>query len=143
MRCVDRTNRRIEKVVADKALATISKNVMRANELVDKFGQKNLEYDRCAGEGIHESHTIKQVHDHPHAFFCDKCGAWSIGKSLRGLSAVCSGSIAKCRVFQHRLLQCGVIPTPGARIPQHARKRARQRSSVNAHLGGFVPTSGK
>ena len=124
-RCVDRTNRRTEQAVAAKALAVASKNVSRANELVDRFGvQVTVQATYSTIDQVHVSHDVKTVHNQPQAFFCDRCGAWSVGASLRsGLSSVCRGQVDQARKHQHRLLQCGVIPTPGARIPDNARKR--------------------
>ena len=130
IKSINAQNHSSRKVVAAKALATVRKRIGEANQLVDRFGQEDIEYDSNIIDRAHVSHNIKSVHNHPNAFYCDHCGAWSTGGSnLKSLSVACSGQVVKSRAFQLRLLQVGVIPKPGATIPVHARKKRKLRYS--------------
>ena len=125
IRDINLSNRKARKTVAVTALATTRLNVDAANDLVDRHGLgDSLQYDTALIDQAHHSHNIKEVHGHPNAFYCDRCGSWSAGgTNLRNLSDICIGVIVQARAFQLRLLQVGVLPYPGATIPEFARKR--------------------
>ena len=116
-------NRSNERLAASSALATTRQRIGVANDLIDRFDHSDeVQVNHSIVDAVHFSHNILHVHGHPNAFYCDRCGAWSVGGSLRNLSEVCVGLVVQAHKFQLRLLQCGVIPTPGAKIPAHARK---------------------
>ena len=73
-------------------------------------------------KAIHASHTLQKVHSHPEALYCTRCGAYNNGGPLRTLKAKCSGVLAPAHAAQHRLLECGIMPAPGARLPNSSRK---------------------
>ena len=89
----------------------------------DEKGQQELVYDWDRADKIHMSHNLKTVGTHSHAVYCSRCGAWNKGGPLKALKKECSGIIADARTFQHRLLQCGVVPCKGSKIPSQGRKR--------------------
>ena len=99
-------------------------NLISVNNILDKFGWT----DEIAqvGPSIHSTHGINKVGTQ-NAIFCTRCSAWAAGKSYNKFALACTGSIPSTSAFQHRLRCCGVIPTPGARIPQHLRKISNRK----------------
>ena len=87
---------------------------------MDEFGHAQEE-DATFEQGVHGTHSLRQVHGQTDAFFCTACGAYNAGGPLRLLSKRCTRTVARHRVHAHRLLTLGVLPGPGVRIPSHAR----------------------
>ena len=106
--------------------ATVAANLSLVNAQIDESGVDaaggwNLQFEAA----IHASHTLKKVHSHPEALYCTRCGAYNNGGPLRTLKAKCSGVLAPAHASQHRLLECGIMPAPGARLPNSSRKGSR------------------
>ena len=77
------------------------------------------------------SHRIVALHGQSDTIFCKRCGWWSARAKLRLLATPCQGLKDGDR-SSLRLLECGVMPSPGAKVPQHfkkvhARKGRRRR----------------
>ncbi len=108
------------KVAAQSSLIA---NIEAISLQVDGKDEACAEYDVSYSEQMHMSHSMKPVHGHIHAAYCDNCGAWNNGGSIRSLKHPCSGKVSKYRQFQHRLLRLGIIPNKGARTPAHAKLR--------------------
>ena len=68
----------------------------------------------------HPTHRIVELHGDATTIYCKQCSAWSSRIALRSLSAPCHG-LLKGGKSQLRLLQCGVRPGPGAKLPAHLR----------------------
>ena len=64
----------------------------------------------------HPSHYISAVAGEGNALWCKACACWSLKARLRGLANVCRGMGAGNNSTL-RLLQCGVLPIKGARLP--------------------------
>ena len=69
---------------------------------------------------IHASHEMKKIGD-TDILYCNLCGRWLADGKERKFVAPCQG-LRKSNTSQLRLLQCGVRPGPGARIPASMRK---------------------
>ena len=73
----------------------------------------------------HSSHHLLKV-GRIEAIFCKRCAAYATRTMLRNLRRQCSGTVAACSQRNYRLLQLGMLPGPGVRIPPQAlRKRKR------------------
>ena len=64
----------------------------------------------------HPSHWISTLAGNQRAIWCKACGSWSISTNLKGLSNICKG-LHRGRNSTLRLLQCGILPVAGARLP--------------------------
>ena len=111
-----------------QAIGTLCKNRQLLNEMVDNHGMPGLGddssgYDYSTTDRIHRSHTLKPKRENPNALYCDRCGAWYIGGPIEILKEECKGTVPQSRAFQHRILQLGMVPRPGARIPVHCKRR--------------------
>ncbi len=91
--------------------------------------------DECVQWAVHASHTVRKS---PGAeiLFCEACGAWSRGLKTRGLAVACRKTSAHRGNI--RLLQLGIAPVKGARVP-NALKKAGSRGT----RGGSAAKSGK
>ena len=101
------------------------------NDMADRQGYgEDEEVDHDKGDQMHPSHDFTEVHGEPNAVYCKKCAAWHNGGTVKALGKICRGFISDACKFQHRLLECGVIPHPGANIPEHARKTRRKTPHI-------------
>ena len=76
----------------------------------------------------HSSHKILALQGEGDTIYCKRCGCWSAKVKLRHLASPCLGMKAGNK-SSLRLLECGVMPSPGATIPSHLKLRygSRQR----------------
>ena len=74
----------------------------------------------------HPSHHISYMAN-SEVIFCRACACWSLRSRLRGLEERCTG-LKEGSASTLRLLQCGVQPAPGARLPPRCRKRRARKS---------------
>ena len=115
------------KQAAMQGWKTVERNLATISEMVDKHGLgEEMSYDHTVSDQIHKSHDIKPIRDNVNAVYCIRCGAWSSGAHIKALRATCEGIVRPARAFQHRLLQLGITPVAGARIPTNARKKRRR-----------------
>ena len=129
---VQQANEQALKQAEDVALGTASSSTELTKDILDRHGPgSDIVYDD-APASIHESHSMKSVSELAEAIYCARCGVWTSGKALKTLTNPCSGVVAEACIFQHRLLELGIIPRPGARIPAHARKRQRRAPSIGS-----------
>jgi hypothetical protein len=106
---------------------TAWRNIETMRRIVSKIGWKE-DADDSLAERIHDSHLLKTVR-HGQAVYCTRCACWSEGRRAEGLAAECKFRIADGSRNALRLLQLGVLPKRGARIPggllrSHRRLRA-------------------
>jgi hypothetical protein len=84
--------------------------------------------DEKAAFNIHSSHSLMAVHGQE-AVYCSACGGWAAeGRPLRDdrlLAQPCRGFALRNSAAQKRLLECGIIPKKGAKLPPQMRKRLR------------------
>ena len=90
---------------------------------------------------IHASHTLS-THGNDGVVYCVKCAAWCANSTIRKLRHLCTGRILEGSAHAFRLLQLGVMPMKGARIPPGAlrkwqatiskRKKLRHRRSKHS-----------
>ena len=118
-----RTNNEMSKRAKEAAQNSLTANIEGNNLQIYCKPEACAEYDVSHSEQIHMSHSMKPVHGHIHAVYCDYCGAWNNGGPMRSLKQPCSGKVSGYREFQHRLLRLGIIPNKGARTPVHAKLR--------------------
>ena len=112
----------------EQAKRAVANNVGRVSELVDKYGfHGEVLVDRSKVGFIHATHDIKPVQEDPNAVYCARCGAWTTDEAPKILKQTCEGQVKPGSVFQHRLLQLGIVPKPRARIPQHAKKKSKTK----------------
>ena len=69
----------------------------------------------------HYSHHNSKLQGGSDTIFCRSCGLWSCRAKLRGLAKRCQG-LQRGSKSTLRLLQCGVMPGPHARLPPHMKK---------------------
>ena len=70
----------------------------------------------------HPSHYIKALHGDNDTMCCKSCGCWASKVKLRLLAVPCRG-IKDGNKSTLRLLECGIMPTVGATILAHLKKR--------------------
>ncbi len=116
-------NKKATKAARASSWSCAVNNLLIINNLIDSEGfDDNIEYE--TRPNIHDSHDIKRVGTQD-AIYCARCSTWSSGKSLSHFALPCIGTIPTSSAFQLRLLQCGVVPTAGARIPLHCKKKQK------------------
>ena len=103
----------------------LAANVERNTAMIDNQGWgQDREVDWSVADAIHPTHLIKRVHGDTEAIFCERCAGWTSGGSqLCVLRNPCPGVVPKERGFRHRLLQMGVVPRNGAKMPSMGRQR--------------------
>ena len=74
----------------------------------------------------HRSHRILTLHGNSETIFCKRCACWSSKTKLRHLAAPCQGLKVGSKSTL-RLPECGVMPSIGATIPAHLKKRHGRR----------------
>ena len=88
-----------------------------------RLGDDSSGYDYSTTDRIHRFHMHKPIRENPNNLYCDRCGAWYTGGPVKILEEKCKGTVPQSRAFQHRILQLGMVPRPGARIPAHCKRR--------------------
>ena len=74
----------------------------------------------------HLSHRILELPRNDRIIFCKYCSAWSSRLKLRKLLQPCEGLKAGNR-SQLRILQSGLMPGPGVRLPPNLKRYRKQR----------------
>ena len=74
----------------------------------------------------HPSHRIIALKGSSSTIYCRNCGAWAARERLQLLAAACAPLKVGNR-HNLRLLQCGVMPSPSAKIPSHLKQVHRRR----------------
>jgi hypothetical protein len=89
-----------------------------------------LEVDEWSFDGpitnSHSSHRIVALHGNSDTIFCKNCSCWASKVKLRLLATPCQG-IRVGSKSTLRLLECGVLPIAGAKLPAHLKKRHGRR----------------
>ena len=85
-----------------------------------------VETDTGPMQNPHPSHRILALEGSSSTIYCRNCGSWSARSKLRHLAARCAPLKDGSR-HNLRLLQCGVMPAPLAKIPSHLKKVHRRR----------------
>ena len=75
----------------------------------------------------HFTHYISALAGNSNAILCKACACWSLSEKLRGLASPCNGMKVGNKSTL-RLLQCGVMPGPQARLPLNAVKLRRRKN---------------
>ena len=70
----------------------------------------------------HSSHRILALHGNSDTIFCKNCSCWASKAKLKLLAIPCQG-IKVGSKSTLRLLECGVLPIAGAKLPTHLKKR--------------------
>ena len=70
----------------------------------------------------HASHHIRELHNDHSTIFCNSCSGWSSRLLLRNLLKPCQG-LKDGNRSQLRLLQAGLMPGKGVRLPPRLKKR--------------------
>ena len=74
----------------------------------------------------HLSHEIATLPNHDGIIWCRRCSSWSRNVKLKALGRVCEGLKDGNRA-QLRLLQVGIAPYAGVRMPRHLARRFERR----------------
>ena len=77
----------------------------------------------------HPSHEFQTLPSHKEVIYCRRCSSWSMNIKLKALARPCEG-LKTGNKGQLRLLQLGIVPLPGVRVPGHLRRiyaRGRRR----------------
>ena len=108
-------------------LRTVAGNSRRIVDIIGRHGWGDCSYEHRRTDNIHVSHDIKPIKNDSYGVYCDRCGALYTGGPLKKLQEECPCRIQKARSFQHRLLQLGIVPHKGAKVPQHNGKKWTRR----------------
>ena len=82
-----------------------------------------------AGEIVmpHATHRILALNRASDTIYCKQCGCWAARVKLKLLASPCRG-LQPGSKSTLRLLECGVLPGPTARIPPQLVKRRRRKA---------------
>ncbi len=83
--------------------------------------------------GTHPSHDMTKPAD-ADILYCRICGSWSRGRRVRGLAEACRGST--CNKGNLRLLEFGIAPVKGARLPPQFKKAGTRGTRGGAAIRG-------
>ena len=101
-------------------------NIEAVNGMLDKFGHQDASVMLCdVNDRPHQSHRLCKVGS-IEAIYCTRCAGYASKSSLRLLSNECRGSVPKSSSRNFRLLQLGILPKEGARVPP-AQSKKRKR----------------
>ncbi len=123
-----KANNNAQKAARSQALRVMQNNIVLVNEKVDGKRVDSHDYSWDYADGIHQSHNIKPIKNDPHAFYCNRYGAWNTGGPLKCLRGKCAGFVSKQRKFQHRLLELGVVPLKAVKTLCFGLKRTCRRN---------------
>ena len=76
-----------------------------------------VEFVQSEGKRAHLSHTMKRMHGSEQVVYCSVCSYWQKTKKVTAALLAPCEAIKRSNWSKLRLLQCGVMPGPGARIP--------------------------
>ena len=76
-----------------------------------------VEFVQSEGERAHLSHTMKKMHGSEQVVYCSVCSYWQKTKKVTAALLAPCEDIKRSNWSKLRLLQCGVMPGPGARLP--------------------------
>ena len=85
-----------------------------------------VELDTGQIQNPHSSHRILGFEGNSSTIYCRNCGAWAARAKLRLLAGRCT-PLKEGNRHNLRLLQCGIMPAPLARIPAHMRNVRTRR----------------
>ena len=93
-----------------------------------ELGDGDAKREGCTAhfELPHPSHRIVSLHGSISTIFCKACSGWSSRTKLKLLGSPCTGLKAGNH-SQLRLLECGVLPLAGAKLPHRDRKPKGKR----------------
>ena len=115
-----------KQVKAARMIRTESVRLLSLNHVREEEGFH--EYELPAPTQIpHHTHHITTLGGDQGVIWCKGCGCWSLSSQLKGLAKICDGARAK-RASTVRLLQCGIVPVAGARLPINELKKRRNTS---------------
>ena len=118
------------KVARSTAWGLVEGDADNLNRIVDEEGWGS-DVEAAARPDIHSSHNIREARQ-IEAIFCKTCGAWmQKSRKPRKLAEVCRGPSGRGHVI--RLLELGIRPTGGARIPEELKKLRSGRSQAPPH----------
>ena len=120
---------------SEKAVAVKSALKLLADqpELAKDFRSESDAVDCIGGLSFvrnpHPSHDIQTLPSHKDVIYCRRCSSWSMNVKLKALAKPREG-LKVGNKGQLRLLQLGIVPLPGVRVPGHLRRiyaRGRRR----------------
>ena len=132
----NRDQRRLDKKALVRAWSDTHANIEAVDDLIDNQGTVDManeqdngvkgadsqREDKCELHPTHRTARVGQLD----AIYCTKCAAYTSRIRLKKLHEPCEGQVAKSSSRNYRLLQLGLLPGPGVRIPPQAlRKRKR------------------
>ena len=115
----------------DKSIAMAAAlKLLAAQPSQGEDGSSSRQREPARKFGIpHPSHHINSLSRQFDIIYCRNCSAWSKNDKLKALGDPCQGLLKGNRA-QMRLLEEGIIPLAGVRMPAHLRKnyaRGRRR----------------
>ena len=114
-----------KRTASNAAIALLSRHQLSTSEV--SIPRNDLPKQQC--QKPHPSHDIAFLHKHPGIIWCRRCAAWSKNVKLKALGLECQG-LKEGNRTQLRLLQCGIAPYSGVRMPRHLSRvfeRGRRR----------------
>ena len=108
-----------------RMIRTESVRLLSLNHVREEDGDSEYELPTPT-QVPHHTHHITTLAGDQGVIWCKGCGCWSLSVNLKGLAKVCDGASAK-RYSTIRLLQCGILPIAGARIPTNELLKRRKK----------------
>ena len=125
-----RASHKTEKAAAVKSALKL---LAAQPELAKDFKSEADELECSGGIAIvrtpHPSHDIQTLQSHKNLIYCRRCSSWSMNVKLKALARTCEG-LKEGNKGQLSLLQLGIVPLPGVKVPGHLRRiyaRGRRR----------------
>ena len=93
--------------------------------MLDKYGYDDDEQGADPSKP-HESHKVIKV-GQLEAIYCTRCAAYASRANLKKLSGECKGEVPLSSKRNMRLLQLGILPGKGVRIPPSLLRKRKKR----------------
>ena len=125
-----KVEKKIHRMATGIARATAIRLLAAQPERIAMFVQEVEGHvvESAVGHNPHHSHDTTYLANHPNIIWCRTCAAWSLRTKLKKLKTECEG-FKNGNKSQLRLLQCGIAPFAGVRMPAHlSRKFCRGRT---------------
>ena len=127
--------RRMDRIAEIRAWSAAEANIEAVSSMLDSPVQTEVaqvgeemqgadfqKEDTCKLHPTHKVLTVGQTD----AIYCTRCAAYSSRANLKKLNEPCQGEVPKSSSRNYRLLQLGLLPGPGVKIPP-AMLRKRRR----------------
>jgi len=128
--------RRVVRAAERKAWHATHASIEDVNNMLDNPDEVSIANSYAVGEEgapqeelkcvVHPTHRVLKV-GQTGAIYCTRCAAYSSRQHLKKLRNPCKGEVLKSSGRNFRLLQLGLLPGLGVRIPPPALRKRKRR----------------